>query len=350
MGLRGAIDSCNAAFDQTIRTTFGNAAFDQTIRATFGNTAFDQTIRATFSNAAFDQTIRATFSNTAFDQTIRATFSNTAFDQTIRATFSNTAFDDQNRSRRATFSNAAFDQTIRTPFSHTTFNQPIRAAFSDQGVSGSSGKSVNCENRESDAEKGLAFHDRVLRGVVGWYGADLTPRIFYENFIDVMVTIDASDVCPSHVLRGRCPNAQLPGCAGQRQFMQRVMGQSAARLGEPDRAARIMAIRRKVGILLQQAGLQFIQARANLFAQIRAQRVRRGTGRLPLGQQTVLHQFVGLHLRGNQLCYLFRIELALGGQRAGIGDDLRFPWAVLNRFAAVPLGQSDEIADIQAFV
>jgi hypothetical protein len=25
------------------------------------------------------------------------------------------------------------------------------------------------------------------------YGADVTPRIFYENFIDVMVTIDASN-------------------------------------------------------------------------------------------------------------------------------------------------------------
>jgi hypothetical protein len=56
-------------------------------------------------------------------------------------------------------------------------------------------KSVNSEYRKSDAEDGLAFHDRVLRGVLGWYGADVTPRIFYENFIDVMVTIDASDVC-----------------------------------------------------------------------------------------------------------------------------------------------------------
>ncbi|KAA0959650.1 hypothetical protein FQ185_26265 [Pseudomonas sp. ANT_H12B] len=25
------------------------------------------------------------------------------------------------------------------------------------------------------------------------YGADVTPRIFYENFIDVMVNIDRSD-------------------------------------------------------------------------------------------------------------------------------------------------------------
>jgi hypothetical protein len=41
-----------------------------------------------------------------------------------------------------------------------------------------SGKSVSCENRESDAEKDLAFHDGVLRGVVVWYGGDVTPRSF----------------------------------------------------------------------------------------------------------------------------------------------------------------------------
>jgi hypothetical protein len=33
----------------------------------------------------------------------------------------------------------------------------------------------------------------VLRGVVVWYGADVTPWIFYENFIDVMVNIDSID-------------------------------------------------------------------------------------------------------------------------------------------------------------
>jgi len=27
------------------------------------------------------------------------------------------------------------------------------------------------------------------------YGADVTPRIFYENFIELMVTIDASNEC-----------------------------------------------------------------------------------------------------------------------------------------------------------
>ncbi|MGF6130113.1 hypothetical protein QF019_005344 [Pseudomonas frederiksbergensis] len=34
----------------------------------------------------------------------------------------------------------------------------------------------------------------VCSGVfIGWYGGDVTPRIFYENFIDVMVTIDSND-------------------------------------------------------------------------------------------------------------------------------------------------------------
>ncbi len=40
-----------------------------------------------------------------------------------------------------------------------------------------------------------------------WYGADLTPGIFYENFIDVMVTIDASDGCLSPDSRGCRANA-----------------------------------------------------------------------------------------------------------------------------------------------
>jgi hypothetical protein len=28
---------------------------------------------------------------------------------------------------------------------------------------------------------------------MGWYGADVTPGIFYENFIEVMVNIDGND-------------------------------------------------------------------------------------------------------------------------------------------------------------
>jgi hypothetical protein len=30
---------------------------------------------------------------------------------------------------------------------------------------------------------------------MGWYGADVTPWIFYENFIGVMVNIDGNDGC-----------------------------------------------------------------------------------------------------------------------------------------------------------
>ncbi|AUG01550.1 hypothetical protein CXQ81_13370 [Pseudomonas sp. 09C 129] len=36
----------------------------------------------------------------------------------------------------------------------------------------------------------------VCSGVLfGWYGADVTWRIFFENFIGSMVTIDANDSC-----------------------------------------------------------------------------------------------------------------------------------------------------------
>ena len=91
------------------------------------------------------------------------------------ATHSHSAVLDQ--AIRATFSDAVFDQAIGTTFGHTTFNQAIRAAFSDHGLSRGSGESVNCKNRESDAEKDLAFHDGVLRGAHGlvWsrcYAAD----------------------------------------------------------------------------------------------------------------------------------------------------------------------------------
>ena len=60
----------------------------------------------------------------------------------------------------------------------TAFDQTIRTTFSNYRVSRSSGESVHCKNRESDAEKDLAFHDGVLRGVVVWYGGDVTPRSF----------------------------------------------------------------------------------------------------------------------------------------------------------------------------
>jgi hypothetical protein len=70
------------------------------------------------------------------------------------------------------------DQAIGTTLGHTAFNQTIRAAFSDYRLSRSSGKSVHCKNRESDTEDGLAFHDGVLRVLLGGYGADVTPEIF----------------------------------------------------------------------------------------------------------------------------------------------------------------------------
>ena len=84
-------------------------------------------------------------------------------------------------------------QTIRTICRNSVLVQTIRAVGGDHRVGRGSGESVNGEDRESDAEKSLAFHDGVLRGVVGWYGADVTPGIFYENFIDVMVNIDSND-------------------------------------------------------------------------------------------------------------------------------------------------------------
>jgi hypothetical protein len=110
----------------------------------------DCDVAAALSDAAFDQAISATFGNTAFEQAIGTTFGNAAFEQTIGTAFGN----------------AAFEQTIGTALGNTTFNQLVRATFSDLGVCRSGGKSVNGENRESDAEKGLAFHDRVLQGVV----------------------------------------------------------------------------------------------------------------------------------------------------------------------------------------
>jgi hypothetical protein len=61
----------------------------------------------------------------------------------------------------------------------------------EQRVGFSGGEGIQCENRESDTENSLAFHDDVLRVAVVGYGADLTPRHGYENFIDLMVVIDA---------------------------------------------------------------------------------------------------------------------------------------------------------------
>jgi hemin uptake protein HemP len=150
VGCRGkTIHLCRTAFDQPIRTTFGNAIFDQTIRTISSHAILDQPIRTISSHAILDQPIRTISSYTILDQPIRTISSYTIL-----------------------------DQPIRTPLSHTTLNQPIRAALSDNRVSGGSGESVHCKNRESEAEKDLAFHDCVLRGVGVWYGGDVTPRSF----------------------------------------------------------------------------------------------------------------------------------------------------------------------------
>jgi hypothetical protein len=169
--------SCSAVLDQAVRAAFGYTTFQQTVRAAFGYTTFQQTIRAAFGYTTFQQTVRAAFGYTTFQQTVRAAFGYTTFQQTIRAAFGYTTF----------------QQTVRAAFGYTTFNQTIRAAFSDDGLRGSGGESVSCKNRECNAEKDLAFHESVLRGVIGWYGCDVTPQDFYENFIELMVTIDASD-------------------------------------------------------------------------------------------------------------------------------------------------------------
>jgi hypothetical protein len=146
--------------------------------------------------ATLDQAIGATFGYTTFQQAIGATFGYTTFQQAIGATFGYTTFQ---QAIGATFGYTTFQQTIGAAFGYTAFNQAIRPAFSDDGLGGSGGESVNCKNREGDAEKDLAFHDGVLRGVIGWYGADVTPEIFYENFIELMVTIDASNGCQSPI-------------------------------------------------------------------------------------------------------------------------------------------------------
>ncbi len=112
--------------------------------------------------AAFDQAVGTTFGNTVAIQMIGAVSSNTVVIQVIRTISRYTIL----------------DQTIGATLGHTAFNQTIRTAFGDNWLSRSSGKSVHCKNRESDAEEGLAFHDGVLRVVMGGYGADVTPWIF----------------------------------------------------------------------------------------------------------------------------------------------------------------------------
>ena len=94
---------------------------------------------------------------------------------------------------RAIGSNGVALQAIRAIGGDGVALQAIRTAFGDDRLSRGSGESVHCKNRESDAEKSLTFHGGVLRVLLGGYGADVTPRNFYENFIGMMVNIDGID-------------------------------------------------------------------------------------------------------------------------------------------------------------
>jgi hypothetical protein len=149
-----------AVFHQAVCTTFGYTVALKTLCTTFGYTVALKTLCTTFSHAVFLKTISTTFSYTTFQQPIRTTFRHTTF-----------------------------QQTVRTTLSHTAVHQAIRAAFSE----GRLGKGAYSKYRESEAKQELAFHDGVLRDVIGWYGCDGTRWIFLENFIALMVTIDASD-------------------------------------------------------------------------------------------------------------------------------------------------------------
>jgi nucleoside diphosphate kinase len=150
------VESCGTAMHS------GVAAFDQAVGTTFGNTVAIQMIGAVSSNTVAIQVIGAVSGNAVTVQVVRTVSSNTVAVQVIRAISRYTIL----------------YQTIGATLDHTAFNQTIRTAFGDNWLSRSSGKSVHCKNRESDAEEGLAFHDGVLRVVMGGYGADVTPWIF----------------------------------------------------------------------------------------------------------------------------------------------------------------------------
>jgi len=108
--------------------------------------------------AVFHQAVSATFSYTVALETFSAPFSNTTFQQAIRPAFSN----------------AAFQHTVRPTLSHAAVHQAIRTAFSE----GRLGKGAYSKYRESEAKQELAFHEGVLRDVIGWYGCDVTRQIF----------------------------------------------------------------------------------------------------------------------------------------------------------------------------
>ena len=99
-----------------------------------------------------------------------------AFEQTVGTTFGNGIAE-----QRVGFGGCGYGIAeqwvgLSSRRNSALFQQTISTAFGDQRLGRGSSKSIQCEERESDAEKGLAFHECVLRGVVVRSGADLTPR------------------------------------------------------------------------------------------------------------------------------------------------------------------------------
>jgi nucleoside diphosphate kinase len=173
-----AMHSGVAAFDQAVGTTFGNTIAIQVIRAISGDAVTIQVIGAVSSNAVAIQVIRTVSSNAVAIQMIRTVSSNAIAIQVIRTVSGNAV---AVQVIRAISSHTILDQAIGTTLGHTAFNQTIRAAFSDYRLSRSCGKSVNCENRESNAKDGLAFHDGVLRGAY-WVGMEqMLRRGFFKR-------------------------------------------------------------------------------------------------------------------------------------------------------------------------
>ncbi|MHA6129636.1 hypothetical protein ACX3YD_26225 [Pseudomonas fluorescens group sp. PF-1] len=210
----GTIGSDGVAL-QTIRAIGSNGVALQTIRAIGGDGIALQTIRAIGSNGVALQAIRAIGGDGVALQAIRAIGGNGVALQAIRAIGSNGV---ALQAVGAISSHPILDQAIGATFRHATFNQAIRAAFGDDRLSRGSGESVYCKNRESDAEKSLAFHGGVLRVLLGGYGADVTPRNFYENFIGMMVNIDGIDRASGIPLAGVMMQSSDGSCAVKSGF------------------------------------------------------------------------------------------------------------------------------------
>ena len=172
-----AIHSSDVVAVQTIGTIGSDGVALQAVGAIGGDGVALQAIRAIGSDGVALQAIRAIGGDGVALQAIRAIGSNGIALQAVGAISGH----------------PILDQAIGATFRHATFNQAIRAAFGDDRLSRGSGESVHCKNRESDAEKSLAFHGGVLRVLLGGYGADVTPHNFYENFIGMMVNIDGID-------------------------------------------------------------------------------------------------------------------------------------------------------------